>query len=188
MNKKTKKLAQISLLVSIIVLFSIPPMNSINFTATFGITLAFFPVLVGAILMGPISGLILGAIWGVCSFCQALAGIDLGPLLLSISPIGTFIVCTIPRAIVGLLTGLIYNSLGKKEPHSYIAASVAAPVMNTILFLGSFWLLFTGVFAEYLLPILSSIITINALIEAAAGLVIGAPIASALDKAINKSS
>ena len=186
MNKKIKKLVQIALLIAIIVVLSIPPMGSIKL-GVFSVTFVFLPVIVGAILLGPITGLILGAAWGIGSFCQALAGFDLGPVLLAASPIGTFIACVIPRAFVGLFAGLIYKALGKRKPLSYGIAALAAPIINTTLFLGCFALLFKSIFMEALFPFLTAIILTNAIPEAIVGLVVGAPLSSALDKAINKS-
>lgn len=59
--------------------------------------------------------------------------------LFQVSPLHTFILCVGMRMLMGLLVGLIFQGL-KKADHkgtwSYFVSSMAAPGLNTLLFMG----------------------------------------------------
>ena len=65
--------------------------------------------------------------------------------LLGVSPIHTFILCVVTRTLMGFLTGVVY-SLVKKLDHkrtwSLFVGSIAAPLLNTLLFMGYICLVF----------------------------------------------
>ena len=104
------------------------------------------PIAVAAIIIGPAGGTITGAVFGLVSFKDALTGGSvMTSTLLGVSPIHTFILCVVTRTLMGFLTGVVY-SLVKKFDHkrtwSLFVCSIAAPLLNTLLFMGYICLVF----------------------------------------------
>ena len=104
------------------------------------------PIAVAAIIIGPAGGAITGAVFGLVSFKDALTGGSvMTSTLLGVSPIHTFILCVVTRTLMGFLTGVVY-SLVKKFDHkrtwSLFVGSIAAPLLNTLLFMGYICLVF----------------------------------------------
>lgn len=98
------------------------------------------PIAVGAITMGPMAGAVLGGVFGAVSFYDAVTGASaMTGALFQVSPLHTFILCVGMRMLMGLLVGLIFQGL-KKADHkgtwSYFVSSMAAPGLNTLLFMG----------------------------------------------------
>ena len=104
------------------------------------------PIAVAAIIIGPAGGAITGAVFGLVSFKDALTGGSaMTSALLGVSPVHTFILCVVTRTLMGLLTGVVY-SLVKQFDHrrtwSLFVGSIAAPLLNTLLFMGYICLVF----------------------------------------------
>ena len=104
------------------------------------------PIAVAAIIIGPAGGAITGAVFGLVSFKDALTGGSvMTSTLLGVSPVHTFILCVVTRTLMGFLTGVVY-SLVKKFDHkrtwSLFVGSIAAPLLNTLLFMGYICLVF----------------------------------------------
>ena len=98
------------------------------------------PIAVGAITMGPMAGAVLGGVFGAVSFYDAVTGASaMTGALFQVSPLHTFILCVGMRVLMGVLVGLIFQGL-KKADHkgtwSYFVSSMAAPGLNTLLFMG----------------------------------------------------
>ena len=103
------------------------------------------PVAVGAIVLGPLAGAILGGVFGATSFFQALGMSPFGAALMAINPFYTFILTMVPRILMGWLTGLIFQRLYQNDKtrfFSYGAASLSAALLNTIFFMSFLILLF----------------------------------------------
>ena len=113
------------------------------------ITLTLIPISVGSVLLGPVSGLILGGVYGVCSFLQCLGLLlpsPFGAALLTIDPFLTAVTCIVPRLICGFVPGLVYSALKKVDKTNVIAQAVGCltcPILNTLFFM-SFLMLFFG--------------------------------------------
>lgn len=104
------------------------------------------PVAVGAILMGPWQGAVLGAAFGLCSLWDAISGSSIMTnAFFAISPVHTVILCVGMRALMGLCVGAIFQLLRKvdhKRIVSYYAGALAAPLLNTVFFMGYIVLFF----------------------------------------------
>lgn len=115
-------------------------------------------------------------------------------MLFQHSPVSTFILCFVPRLLVGLLTALVFKTMMKacKNNNSVpcATASLCCPLFNTLLFVGSFILLFmkTDIFSGlYTQSAANSIaaffvwfVGLNGLIEAIAGFIIATAVSKAL--------
>lgn len=103
------------------------------------------PVAIGAILLGPTNGAVLGLVMGVVSFAQCFGASDMGSALFGVSAINTFLLCVIPRVICGWMAGVFYDLLSKIDKTGFvpqIAAAVVCPIFNFILFMLGLSLLF----------------------------------------------
>jgi len=181
------KMVRLAVLVAIIIIMANTPLGFLNIYPV-SITLLPIPVAIAAITVGPKGGALAGAIFGLSAF---LRGFGLSPLatgMMSIDPILTFIVMVVPRIFVGLIPGLIYQALCERKSKTFAAlvACLAAPITNTILFLGALVLLFgntefyIGDIATTAWAILGTVVVTNVLLEVAVGFVLGAAISRTL--------
>ncbi|MBS6943198.1 MAG: ECF transporter S component [Clostridiales bacterium] len=190
-KNKTRKLTQMALLTAIILLMAFTPLGYLR-TGVVEITFIMIPVVVGAILMGPCAGAILGGVFGLTSFIQCFGMSALGAMLLQVNWFFTFVVCFVPRVLMGWLAGLIFKALYKVDKTrlvSFAVASLSGAVLNTIFFVGSLGLLFyntvLGMASESgisVLAFLLSFVTLNSVLECAACLIVGTAISKALYK------
>lgn len=191
---KTLRLTQLSVLVALLLIFGFTSIGYIKI-GVIEITLNIIPVAIGAIVLGPAAGAICGAVFGLTSFWQAMSGMSaFGAMLVNISPVYTFIICFIPRVLEGLLTALIFKALMKafknKNSVPCAVASLCCPVLNTLMFVGSFILFFgtTDVFsslysqsaASNLIGFFAWFVGLNGVVEAVAGFIIATAVSKAL--------
>ena len=187
------RLTQLSVLVALLLIFGFTNIGYIKI-GVIEITLNIIPVAIGAIVLGPSAGAICGAVFGLTSFWQAVSGMSaFGAMLVNVSPILTFILCFVPRILEGLLTGLIFKGLSKVSKNNSLPCAVsglACPVLNTLMFVGLFILLFgqTDVFASLygqsaasnIVAFFAWFVGLNGVVEAIAGFIIATAISKAL--------
>lgn len=183
-NSKTRRLTQLGILTAIIVIMTFTPLGYIK-TMGLSVTLLHIPVIIGACLMGPVDGMILGAVFGLTSFSQCFGLEPFGTTLLSINPIGTFITCLVPRMLFGLIAGLLYRALTKTGARKFSAAAtgLVATVCHTALFMSSLCLFFYK--TEFIQGFVASLGVTNVLAFIIAFIGIGALIEIALATALN---
>lgn len=144
-DSKVRYLTQLALLIAIelamraIGLGAVPvgPLNMSFLT---------LPIAVGAILCGPLAGLILGGVFGVLSLSDAISGRSvMTGTFFSISPLHTVILCVGMRLIMGCCCGLVYTlarKADKKGSWSYFLGALSAPLLNTLFFMSYICLVF----------------------------------------------
>lgn len=145
-KEKIVRLTQLALLSAIIWLMSFTPLGYLK---TVGLEISFLmiPVLVGAMLLGPASGAVLGLQFGITSFIQCFGMSSFGGSLLAINPFFTFLVCVPTRVLAGLVPGLLFRALEKvdRSPAKVVAAvvtSLCGCLSNTVFFMGTLVALF----------------------------------------------
>jgi uncharacterized membrane protein len=188
---KTRKLVLLALFCAIIILMGFTPLGFFNY-GTIEITLIVIPVAIGAIMLGPAGGAVLGTVFGLVSFIQCFGMSAFGAFMLGLNPVYTFILCLVPRVLVGWLTGLIFRLLADKikrggKTISCIIASVCCPLLNTALFITFLIALFGNNKAvldafgtNNVWGIVVAIISVNAAIEAVVTLIVSAAVARVL--------
>lgn len=116
------------------------------------------PIAVGAILLGPTAGAILGAVFGAVSFKDAITGASvMTSTLLQVSVVHTFILCVVMRILMGFCVGWVFrafNKLTRGNIVSYFAGALSAPLLNTIFFMGYICLAFYN--TEYVQGLVST--------------------------------
>ena len=182
-------MVEMALLIAIILIMAFTP---IGYIKTFGleITLIVVPVAVGAVVLGPTAGAILGGVFGLTSFIQCFGMSAFGAMLLSINPAGTFVVCFVTRLVMGWLTGLIAQGLKKVKAlkgASVFIANLCCPLLNTLLFMTT---LIQGLAKNMKVAnpfaFVIAFVGVNGLVEAAACFVVGSAITKALQHSVNK--
>lgn len=153
MNKNSlmiKKLVGLSVLTALVIILQFIG-NNVSF-GTVSITLALFPIALGAILYGPVAGMFLGAVMGCVVMFSAQA-------FFACNPWATVIICLVKSGVAGLLSGFIYKGIAhfankqtdikKKRTIIVIAAilaTVIVPIANTFIFLVGATFFFYSVF------------------------------------------
>ncbi len=192
-KRKTLFLVQNALLTALVVLMAFTPIGYLQIGVV-KMTFIMIPVAVGAITLGEKSGAFLGLVFGITSFAQCFGLDAFGSTLLGINPVYTFIMCIVPRVLMGYLCGVIYKLVArKKKKFALVFASLLAPVLNTAFFM-SLLLLFFGN-SDYilkirdgaeLLPFLVTFVGLNGVMEILTTTLITPPAASAIKKAVKK--
>lgn len=156
MNKKklltTKQLVILGLLAALVLIMSSTPLGTLPL-GPLSITLNMIPIAIAAIAVGPVGGLIIGSVFGMFSFCQAMGiGVpsSLGIITFGISPVLTFIQRVVSRALVGFLAGCIYKAMKKLSGSivAFFVTGASAAILNFVFFMGMLILFFGGADSE----------------------------------------
>lgn len=188
-RNSTVNLTVTAALAAIIVVMTFTPIGYLNIGIV-EITFLTIPVAIGAIICGPAHGAVLGGVFGLTSFMQCF-GIGrpsvFGATLLSINPFFTAVLLFVPRILAGLFAGLIFKAFkNKNSTFAYAITSLSTGVINTLLFVSTLLICFSAQslsvlhLGDSLLEIMSALITVNAVIEWAACLIVGMAVSKAL--------
>lgn len=101
------------------------------------ITFVLLPIVVGAVILGPTAGGILGLVFGAIVLIQGITGQDgFTFLMFQAHPFSTSILCLGKGLAAGLCAGWVCKLLEKKNrTAAAVAAAAAAPVVNTGIFI-----------------------------------------------------
>lgn len=192
------RLVLTALLTALIIVMAFTPLGYLK-AGAIEITFITIPVIIGAVLLGPVGGLFLGAVFGITSFIQCFGMSTFGVALFSVSPLRTAIVCIVPRVFMGWLTAVIFKAISSKDKTSfvqYLVASIAGPLLNTILFTGTLLLLFNNApiiiqlkeqfGSTNVMAFAAAFVGVNGLIEAGVCAVLGTALCKALSVAMKK--
>lgn len=153
-HKRVLTIVQLALLIAIMLTLELTGLGMIRL-GPLEMTILQFPVIVGAILMGPRAGAGLGLVFGLISFWECFGKSQFGTTLFSINPFFTFLVCVPTRTLMGFLCGLIYQVLHKvlvsgKDSSSqvvklvpYVVSSLSGALLNTLFFMSVLLALFS---------------------------------------------
>lgn len=98
---------------------------------TVNLNLSLIPIVIGAMLYGPVVGGFLGFACGVI----ILLSPNTVTLFMSISPVATIFTCLLKTCLAGVTAGFVYKALEKKNSMlGSILASILVPVINTLIF------------------------------------------------------
>ena len=194
----TIRLTQTAILIALLLISAWLPLRTVGLE----ITLSVVPVAIGAILMGPANGALLGAVFGLCSFAQCFGWFcpsPFGALLVAVNPFLAFLVCVPTRTLMGFLCGWIFRGMTaldktKQKLPSFTVANLSAALLNTLFFMSALMLLFgqSSVILEMraqsgtsnLLAFLLWFVGINGLVEALVCFFLGTAVSKALDSAL----
>ncbi len=160
-SSKTVGMIQVALFAALIMIMANTPLGYIPL-GFMNATTIHIPVILGAILLGPKKGAILGFVFGLSSFIKSIITPNLTSFVFnpfySVGEVhgsfGSIIICFLPRILVGVLPYFIYKAfyhfLKSKKSGQYIslgAAGVAGSLTNTILVMGLILVFFKDSYA-----------------------------------------
>jgi len=160
----TRKIVVAGVLGAISVLLGATHWGFIPWLAGAALTIMHVPVIIGAVLEGPIVGLVIGFIFGLFSLLQG-----------AIAPTGPSdtwfvnpLISILPRLFIGPVAWLAYRALQRvNETLALIIAGIAGSLTNTILVLGML-----GLFGYLPWALIGTIAVTNGLPEAAVAAII----------------
>ncbi len=152
-NRKLQYWVRVTLFAAVLLLMTLTGLGYIR-TPILNITILTVPIAVCAITLGPGAGAVLGLVFGLTSAWSAVSGGGgMTTLLFQYQAFGTLVLCILPRVLMGWLCGLVYCGLKRvmgENVFSICLGSIAAPLLNCVLFMGALVLMFsnTPVFAQ----------------------------------------
>lgn len=193
-------LIELALLVSILLVMNVTGLAMIPLPGQYA-SIMTVPVAVGAMMLGPLAGGVLGGVMGCISFYTAiktgfstlfLAGYTGGTVVLL-----SFVNTIIPRILMGVCVGWVFklvHKLDKTKTVSYYIGGIAAPLLNTLFYMTVLVLIFLNAptleavlgaelfakFQENVLLFVAAYVGVQAVIEAVVGCVISGSICKAL--------
>lgn len=183
-KKDTRWLASVALMMAVVLLLANTPFGMIQLPVIKATTVH-IPVILGAILLGPMAGAILGAAFGICSMISN----TMAPTLLSfafspfmsmsglsgvLKAVWVSVGC---RIFIGVAAGWLWILFKKLKLHGMAALPITGflgSMVNTVLVMGSIYVLFTAQYAQ----------AKNAAIDAVWGLIMVTVTVSGIPEAI----
>jgi len=155
MNSKTRHMAVTALFMALILLLGFTPLGIIPL-GFINVTTLCIPVIIGTIVLGLKTGMILGFCFGTVSAMSAfgIAGTpsSLAATLVAANPLLALIMCYVPRLLVPAVVHLVYKLTSRGREQSKAALPVAAAagsLTNTIFYLGLMLLFYVMMGIEY---------------------------------------
>lgn len=153
-------------------------------------TILHIPTIIGAIVAGPKVGMVVGFLFGLFSFIQTLRAPSLMmQFALQYNAFYDAVICIVPRVLIGLVAYLVYRYFPGKQFIRAALAAVLGSAINTILFLGSFFVLVgapyaaqQGISVEAVGAMIVGIVVMNGIPEALVSGLIIVPIVLTLKK------
>lgn len=151
-------MVSVALMAAIVIVLANTPLGMIQLPIIKATTVH-IPVIIGAILLGPSAGAILGAVFGVCS----LISNTMAPTLLSFAFSPFMSTTGIPgalkaiwisvgcRILIGVAAGWLWILLSKLKVGQLIALPIVGfigSMVNTVAVMGSIYLLFAQQYAQ----------------------------------------
>lgn len=155
---RTRKIVVTGVLGAIAVLLGLTHWGFIPWFSGASLTIMAVPVIIGAVLEGPVVGLGIGLIFGLFSMLQAAIAPN-GPTdVWFTNPL----LSVLPRLFIGPVAWLVWRPLQRWPVVGTIAAGIAGSLVNTILVLGMI-----GILGYLPWAVLGGIAVANGLPEAA---------------------
>lgn len=195
-KNSVRTLTQLGVLTAILIVMAFTPLGYIR-TGALSITLLHLPVIVGAVLIGPMGGMVLGAVFGLTSLFQCFGMEPFGTMLMSINPVATVITCLVPRVLFGLLAAVLYRVFSAKTGKLGCALTgLVATLCHTLMFMASLCIFFyrtefiqgiaASLGASNVFAFVVALVGVNGLLEMALAAVVTAALIPVLKKAVRQ--
>ena len=201
----TRWLVGVAMMLAIVILLANTPLGLINIPPIKATT-THIPVILGAILFGPLAGGILGAAFGLCSLVSNTiapvpASVCFSPFIAAsvggaLSAVKALWVSVGCRILIGVVAGWLWILLKKLRANDLVALPVVGflgSMTNTATVMGSIFLLFRAEYAQANNLAMSAVfdfilatVTGAGVMEAAAALVLVTAIGKALLFAVRR--
>ena len=196
-KRDTRWMAAVAMFAAIIVVLANTPLGMIPLVITKATTVH-IPVILGAILLGPTAGGILGGVFGICSVISntmtpALTSFAFSPFLSTTGVPGAMKALWVSvgcRILIGVVAGWLWKFLRKRNVNSWASLPLVGFVgsmVNTVLVMGSIYVLFAQQYAAAkdvaraaVFGLVMTTVAFNGIPEALAAAVLVAAIGKAL--------
>ena len=195
----TRWMVSVALMAAIVVLLANTPLGLIPLPIIKATT-THIPVIVGAILLGPLAGGILGGVFGICSMINntiapAVLSFAFSPVMAAnntgaVGALKALWVAFGCRIMIGVVSGWLWIGLKKARVSDYIALPVvgfAGAMTNTVCVMGSIYFLLRPEYAQAMgvatdagCGLVMGVITGSSVLEAIVALVLVTAIGKAL--------
>ncbi len=183
-KKDTRWMVSVALMAAIIIVLANTPLGMIHLPIVKATTVH-IPVIIGAVLLGPKAGAILGGVFGICSLVSntmapTLLSFAFSPFMSTTGLVGAAKALWISvgcRILIGLVAGWLWMLLRKLKVNQTVSLAITGfigSMTNTIAVMGSIYLLFAQQYAE----------AKDVAITAVWGLIMGTVTASGIPEAI----
>ena len=183
-KKDTRWMVTVALMAAIVILLANTPLGMIQLPIVKATTVH-IPVIIGAIVLGPMAGGILGATFGICSLISntmapTLLSFAFSPFLSTTGLVGVLKAIWVSvgcRTAMGLASGWLWSLLKKLKVNQNIALIITGflgSMFNTIFVMGSIYVLFASQYAQ----------AKEVAVTAVFGLIMGTVVASGIPEAI----
>lgn len=154
------------------------------------VTVLCIPVIVGTLVLGLKSGLVLGFCFALTSILSAFgvygSQSTFASMLLAKSPLLVIVMSLAPRLMIPVITHLTYQAFTRKKSSKLATApaAIAGSLTNTVLYLGLMLLFFvlTGLDSAAVLALIGGTGLIAGGSEAAVAAILSTPVVMALSK------
>ena len=148
----------LAMMAAIVVVLANTPLGLIQLPIIKATTVH-IPVILGAILLGPLAGGILGGVFGMCSlisntFAPTLLSFAFSPFMSTTGLIGALKALWISlgcRILMGVFAGVLWMALKKLRVNDMVALAVTGflgSMANTVLVMGSIYFLLAQEYAQ----------------------------------------
>lgn len=183
-NSKTLYMVELALMAAIVILLANTPLGMIQLPVIKATTVH-IPVILGAVLLGPLAGAFLGAVFGVCSLVSntmapTLLSFAFSPFLSTTGLLGAVKALWISigcRILIGVVAGWLWRLFTKMKVNQLVGLPIVGFVgsmTNTITVMGSIYILLAGEYAA----------AKSVAVDAVWGLVMGTVLASGVPEAV----
>ena len=140
-----RKLVMVGMLSAISIFLGVSGLGFIRLPI-FQLTIMHLPVIIGAILEGPIVGMGVGLMFGLFSMYQAVTAPTVTSFIF-LNPI----ISLLPRVLIGLVTYYVYKAIVNKLKKTNVSIGIAAVIgtlVNTVGVLGLTYVIYLERYAE----------------------------------------
>lgn len=203
-KKDTRWMTSVALMAAIVILLANTPLGMIQLPIIKATTVH-IPVIIGAVMLGPLAGAILGGIFGICSMISntmtpSLLSFAFSPFMSTTGIVGAVKAVWISvgcRVMIGVVSGWLWILLKKIHLNRYAALAVTGFVgsmTNTVTVMGSIFVLLMNEYAsarnvvgaKEVFGLIMVTVTSSGIPEAIAAMILVAVIGSALLYAMSK--
>ena len=192
--KKVGYITRMAVLIAIIFILTVLNIGNIPIGPIVA-TIYQVPVIIGAVMLGPVAGAFLGGFWGILCFILAITGNTTDVVALAVVQQNAylyFVIAFVPRLLTGLLSGLTFKLFDKIFRRKLDVLSCAitgalGSLFNTCLYLGALYIFIKNMLAAlYEIEVgavgamVMGVAMTNGLLEAALSCVIVAAVCKAL--------
>lgn len=154
----TRWMVSVALMAAIVIVLANTPLGMIQLPIIKATTVH-IPVIIGAILLGPMGGAILGFVFGVCSLISntmapTLLSFAFSPFMSTTGIVGAMKAIWVSvgcRTLIGIVSGwlwILFRKVRMNQTVSLILVGFLGSMVNTVTVMGSIYLLFAQQYAE----------------------------------------